>query len=166
MTERTCQGCVHWPSFPGHIKCHGCARVYNDHYENANDHYKNIHQGKIVKLRVVFTQHIIYGETHRTLSGGYYDTEFICNDCELQNLYQLDFPVTESNVNTLLKLDLKNPSDGLMLCSNYVELTPNVACVRMEKCRWSISYNPSMEYISQAIYANTIGEMEKQGDQT
>lgn len=148
MSEQTCYGCAHWPDFPGHIKCQGCARIYNDHYEDTN-------QDKIIKLRIVFTQYT-NGKQY-AISGGYYDTTFICKNYKLQNVHPLDFPITESDEATILQLVIKNPSDNMTLCSSYESLAPHVVSAHIKEHNWSIAYEPSMEYMRHVIQANATG---------
>lgn len=35
--ELSCVGCVHYPQYPSHPMCDGCARSYSDHYEEKAD---------------------------------------------------------------------------------------------------------------------------------
>ena len=32
---RSCEGCAYWPGHPWHEQCAGCARMYEDNYQNS-----------------------------------------------------------------------------------------------------------------------------------
>lgn len=145
--ELTCSGCIHSPDFPGHIKCHSCARIYADHYENS-------HQDKIVKLQIFFNQFTAGNGRRQAISGGFHDEEFVCNKTNLKNLHPIDFPLTYTEEPTILQIGIRNPDDGMVLCASQKQIEPHICETRIKKYGWSISFNPSMEYIQHIIEGN------------
>lgn len=145
--ELLCIGCSHYSDFPSHIKCHGCSRVYSDHYEADKNN--------IIQLMFQFTQYEICKDDWHELLGGYFLIDFEYDAEKMVNCNKIEFPLEEVPVPTCLEVKLINPKDNRRIGMYTRRLPTRVQGGIVNPHSYILVYGTEREYALSMIERNS-----------